>query len=135
MNKPISFTIAKLLKKKNVKIDTDEVIFYKDEVNNIEEHQIKNRDVLYNCTGFGDFIPDENEYQAYAISEVVMWMYDNYKIWISVEPLKKTDNTTVYIYKIFIQGILDTISRGYTGFNSPTEAYEAAIQYIHNHKR
>lgn len=67
-----------------------------------------------------------------TISEVVMWLYEKHGIWISSEPFIKNDNSVVNIYKIFKEGIIDTISRGSMGYNSPTEAYEVAIQYTLN---
>lgn len=131
MNTPISFELAKLLKEKDIKIDTEEVLFYRDEVNNIEEHQVKNIDVLYNYTGFGNYAPDENEYQTYIISDIVMWLYEKHGIWIQVKPggkletwdfiTQKKDNTFAVPYF--------EIKQHKPFFNSPIEAYEAAIEY------
>ena len=128
MNTPVKFEIAKLLKEKGIKIDTDEVIFYRDEVNNIEEHQIKNRDVLYSYTGMDPYPAfDENEYQTYIIAEVVMWLYEKHGIWIY--PFRHDFNKEFY-------WSIDTKNEDeYTSddkFNSPTEAYEAAIEYTLN---
>ena len=74
MNTVVSFELAKLLKEKKIEIETEKPMFYRDEVNNIEQHQIKNRAFLYEFDGFGDFIPDENEYQTYSITEIIMWL-------------------------------------------------------------
>lgn len=53
---------AKLFKTKNIIIDIDEIYFYTDEFNNIEEHEIKNEDILF----FAFFRElDEGEYPAY----------------------------------------------------------------------
>jgi len=125
MNTPVSFELAKLLKEKHIKIDTEEVLFYRDEVNNIEEHQVKNRDVLYNYTGFGNYTLDENEYQTYMISDVVMWLYEKHGIWISV------DWTVFFKEKVWFYSIRqkNQSSKLKRLFNSPTEAYEAAITY------
>lgn len=125
MNTPVKFELAKLLKEKDIKIDTEEVLFYRDEVNNIEEHQVKNRDVLYNYTGFGNYTPDENEYQTYMISDIVMWLYEKHGIWIY-----SSQNS-----KGLFQWNLDYNSTGDKGmldFKSPTEAYESAIEYVLN---
>ena len=134
MTLPVNFPIAKLLKEKNIKIDTEEVLFYRDEVNNIEEHQIKNRDVLYNYTGFGDYITDENEYQTYMIADVVMWMYEKHGIWISVFEMERSEDWSNYFdYSIKQKKIsLVDISKKLEEFNNPTEAYEAAIEYTLN---
>jgi hypothetical protein len=124
MNTVVKFEIAKLLKEKNVKIDTDDVLFYRDDVNNIEEHQIKNRDVLYNYIGDGFFIPDENEYQTYKISELIMWIYEKHGIWIYAERYST-------LFRCYAEEIGDERFGKWEGhkYNSPTEAYEAAIEY------
>ena len=132
MNTPVSFPLAKLLKEKDIKIDTEEVLFYRDEVNNIEEHQIKNRDLLYNYTGFGNYTPDENEYQTYMISDVVMWLYEKHGIWVRVTPIPYSDNLTHWRW--------EHMSTNYSTRNfkwkkeqdymSPTEVYEDAIEYV-----
>ena len=54
----ISFEQAKWLKEKAFEIDTEEVLFYRDEINNIEEHQIKNRDVIYNGSSINYKVDD-----------------------------------------------------------------------------
>ena len=138
MNTPVSFKLAKLLKDKNLKIDTDEVLFYRDEINNIEEHQIKNRDVIYRADF--SYIVDENEYQTYTIAEVVMWLYEKHSIWISIDWTPQ-NNGDEYPFKVFWyyfvsekignpENTIDNVDE--TEFNSPTEAYEAAIEYCLN---
>lgn len=128
MNTLVNFEISCLMKEKGIKIDTDEVIFYRDEVNNIEEHQIKNRDVLYNYTGFDNYIPDENEYQTYMIAEVVMWLYEKHDVWVSVQ--RDWDVGKCLGFEAIIDdndGSINTET-----FNSPTEAYSSAILYTLN---
>lgn len=64
-------------------------------------------------------------YAAPTIAEVVMWIYEEHGIWISVLP---SYTWTYQLYnrvgnqKIFNDGL----------FNSPKEAYEAAIKYTLN---
>lgn len=135
MNTPVSFEIAKLLKEKGIKIDTDETIFYRDEINNIEEHQIKNRDILYNFTGFTDYIPDENEYQTYKISEVVMWCFNKYKYSIeysmNIPESGKYDGC--YVFNGLIKGSEDyKLKIFYTSKDYPTveKALEDTINYF-----
>lgn len=129
---------ARLLKAKGIKIDTDEVLFYRDEVHNLEEHQKKNRDVIYNYTGFGVYTPDENEYQTYRQAEVVMWLYEQHGIWIAINPHKGEDD----LGKPFLEFDPEVWSftnecvfhnTGLLYYNSPTEAYEAAIEYTLNY--
>lgn len=129
MNTPVDFELAKLLKEKGIKIDTDEVIFYVDEVNNIEEHQIINRNVLYNYTGLNDYTPDENEYQAYKISEVVMWLYEKHGIWITVCVIG-ADGFGYWLHNKNRKRLNAQDQGGY--WYSPTEAYEAGIEYTLN---
>lgn len=118
MNTPVSFPIAKLLKEKGFNVKTQKV-FYP----NGEE-----------C----DYYPYDNlgENNSYfwrpTISDVVMWLYEKDKIWITSEPFIKSDDIVVYIYKIFKNGYVDTISRASTGFNSLDQSYEAAIEYTLN---
>jgi hypothetical protein len=148
MNKEVSFPIAKLLKEKNIKIDTEEVLFYRDEVNNIEEHQIKNRDVIYRADF--NYIVDENEYQTYTIGEVVMWLYEKQGVWISVELCIVGSDEWEYGYKVvYLPKEFENAKRraiylatkesfqegmsSYSGaWHTPTEAYEAAIEYTLN---
>lgn len=66
---------------------------------------------------------------APTIADVVMRLYKKHDIWISVEPFMQQQGNCVYVYKIFKDSFIDTISRGSMGYNSPTEAYEAAITY------
>lgn len=134
----VEFEIAKLIKEKSIKIDVEEVLFYIDEVNNIKEHQIKNRDVLH----FADFnhVIDENEYQTYSIVQIIDWIYDKHKIWISVggecdykfkfEIHKwnwyELEKTYRMGHVVLGSSLWDTSSNA---FNSPKEAYQEAIKY------
>ena len=59
-----------------------------------------------------------------TIADVVMWLYEKHDIWINVWPMNKNE---------FYWGV-DTNEKEFTSddinFNSPTEAYEAAIEFI-----
>lgn len=128
MTTPVSFEIAKLLKEKKIKIDTEEVLFYRDEINNIEEHQIKNRDVLYNYTGFGDYITDENEYQTYRIAEVVMWLYEKHGIFVTVTiPYSQFGKFSAEIWGKESDNIKILLVDGMSVFNTINQAYEEGI--------
>jgi len=119
----ITFEQAKSLKKKDLKIDTEEVLFYRDEVNNIEEHQIKNREVIYN--GGLTYKVDENEYRIYHQWELVEWLRINQDVWISV--LECNDKSGFYWRILSLPGPSSAT------FNSPQEAYSAAFDYIIKH--
>ena len=128
MNKLLKFELAKPFKEKGLKIEVDEPLFYIDEIENIEEHQIKNREIVHVYQGYGFFIPEENEYQTYTIGEVVMWLYAKHGIWISVSCDCGNDNlfySKIFSTEIGIERCLWTIE----GYSSPTEAYEAAIEH------
>ena len=61
---------------------------------------------------------------APTIAEVVMWLYENHKIWISVDPENDINNTWFH-----------TISRGtsttiFGNYSTLTEAYEAGIEDV-----
>lgn len=126
LSKEISFELAKLLKEKGVKIGTEKILFYKDEINNIEEHQIKNRNLLYNADA--QFILDENEYQVYTIGEVIDWLYEKYNLWIEVhgwinQPVGNQ------IWKNCFQSFINGDATDVSIFKTPLETYEYAIKY------
>ena len=75
-----------------------------------------------------------------TIADVVMWLYEKHGIWIAVDWMSRTKPFNSGFYcnlrgtnkplnqDNFIP-INNTKSPGYEVFNSPTEAYEAAIEY------
>lgn len=73
-------------------------------------------------------------YVDITISEVVMWLYKKHEIWIQVKPGGKIES-----WDFIIQIKDNDFARPYFKikqhkpfFNSPTEAYEAAIEYTLN---
>ena len=138
MNTPIKYSTAKLLKEKGF----DEQCYY------YYEHAITE---AYNeqdgYSGPFGWEKGETNYQsgfhinnskydssneawllcsAPTIAEVCMWLYEKHGIWISVD----FNLETSWFYDIVVLSgeggnILDN-------FNSPTEAYEAAIDYTLN---
>ena len=68
-----------------------------------------------------------------TIADVVMWLYEKHGIWIGVQPTSivgKFQFRTYYNNKgVMNQHWNDSMSKQ---FNSPTEAYEAAIEYTLN---
>lgn len=110
MNTPVSFEIAKLLKGKGFPQPKS--------VYQASQHGLHftwyNRDGVYMASyNLGDTV------QAPTITEVVMWLYENHGIWISVEQ------------NSFIGGgkssFISNVER--KEYNSPTEAYSQAIEY------
>lgn len=112
MNKEVSLPIAKLLNEKGIIFKTK--LYYSSET--------KVTSVSY------------NEFAAPTVAEVVMWIYEKYGIWISVD----TDINGRFRYSLRKYNITNgawevknpTSISEY--FNSPTEAYEAAILYTLN---
>ncbi len=126
MNKPISFELAKLLKQKNIVIkplslrsETDYVEGYDWDVDD-EEDELKIREFQFEDNVCSHL------FLSPTVGEVVMWLYENHGIWINVWMMDKNE---------FYWGI-DTNEEELTSdidnFSSPTEAYEAAIEYTLN---
>ena len=107
MNTPVSFEIAKSLKEKG--FDLPCRLLYKSE-KELEE----GIGVDYDWNRF-------DSYSAPTIVEVVMWLYEKHGIWISV--LQHTKNGKGVYFESFVN------SMTFSGYNSPTKAYEAAIEY------
>jgi len=110
MNTSVNFELAKLLKEKNINIPSDYslgVRIYEDGV--IKSTCLYNKDTLH----------------APTISEVVMWLYEKYGIWISVEEYKD-HASDVNDEPTFISNIERE------EYSSPTEAYQGAIEYTLN---
>jgi hypothetical protein len=125
-----TFEQAKLLKEKGYEIDTEEVLFCKDEINNIKEHQIKNRNFIY--AGGIIYKIEENEYRIYEQWQVVEWLNSECFIDISVS----ISTSGYYMYEIWKlqnkaeQGWIRY--KSYYGFKSRQEAYSAAFDYVLN---
>ena len=139
MNKEVSFPIAKLLKEKGFDLPTQK--YYEHALKSV-----KNREDGYsgpfgwkkgelnlqtgyfvNSSKTAD-LTSEMWYMCSAptIADVVMWLYEKHGIWISVNA---TEDLKSFWYEIRGVGRI-----WFTGknCNSPTEAYEAAIEYTLN---
>jgi hypothetical protein len=128
----ISFEQAKWLKEKAFEIDTEEVLFYRDEINNIEEHQIKNRDVIYNGSSI-NYKVDEDEYRTYHQWEVCEWLRVNHGIWVYVKRGCKIINNEAFDKFQPIIEFIPQVKFDITNipvFDLPQEAYSAAFDYI-----
>ena len=125
MNTPVNFEIAKLLKEKECVIKP---LGLKNETDYVEGYE-------WDCEDENDTVKitefqfeDHVCYFRYlkpTIAEVVMWLYEKHEIWISVE--KDWDDGKCLGFEAMIDGN-DGITNTAT-FNSPTEAYSAAIEY------
>ena len=101
MNKPVNFETAKLLKEKGYPFEF------------ITVGKIK-----------------EVSLSMPAIAEVVMWLYDKYRVWtnVSLNQFSKPKDLQWMYSIVFIEDC--TYSHSSKSYNSPTEAYEAGFMYI-----
>lgn len=115
MNTPVNFELAKLLKGKGYPQPKT--------LNQAKGLNISfnwyNEDGIYNANYKLD-----TKITAPTIAEVVMWLYEKHGIWLYVS--KPYENGWV----IHWQGL--DIYPTLICYNTPTEAYEAAIEYILN---
>jgi hypothetical protein len=106
MNTPINFELAKLLKEKGFDENHEYMVF-----TSVETEKYPEGELVLKPT----------------IAEVVMWLYKKHGIWIQVFILNKTfawkvqDVNTLVITCLYAQQD--------KGYNSPTEAYKAAIEF------
>ena len=120
MDTRINFEIAKLLKEKGFNIP--QLYFYIDGDISWKVDNTRCRNQI------------EGEYAAPTISEVVMWLYEKHGIWIVVNPHKGKNNLGEFfmefdpeVWSFTNECVFHNTELLY--FNSPTEAYEAAIKY------
>ena len=123
MNKPVNFELAKLLKEKG---------FDEDCYRTYSNGKISPFPLLENMGGepilnpldykWKNSLIHESVISAPTIAEVVMWLYEKNRIWIYVS----IDNEKHINWHI-ISGNYSQID---VGFKTPTEAYEAAIEYV-----
>ena len=120
MNTPVNFELAKLLKEKGFKSESK--AFYDGSGELLHYNHSNN-------------VMQRFRYEAPTISEVVMWLYEKHGIWIEVRHIKTFN---VNRFHIIIWDYKDTSDYmtihcdngvGYEVWDSPTEAYEAAIEY------
>lgn len=157
MNKPISFSLAKLLKecryntptlnfffedgesKENVLKETvgmdygsEFTVEFSELIENWNDKWLtkKNGDRCFGCKKSNGYF---ETFSAPTIAEVVMWIYEKYSLWILPLPTI----TGCFVYKIVDVQLNPEkpIERppyndvGAFDYNSPTEAYESAIEY------
>lgn len=117
MNTPVSFEIAKLLKDKGF----DEITNY----NYSEVYgYIENINGLKHSDGNNRFV------SAPTIAEVVMWLYEKHGIFIQLFPAGENKEWRFYSKIIVNDNGWIKIQHQISKFvNTPTEAYEAAIEY------
>jgi hypothetical protein len=130
MNKEVSFPIAKLLKEKgfNLKVIT----FYDYERLSTPFDKQRQVDGLINYNPINWNSVKEHYTSAPTIAEVVMWLYAKNLLWVYAH--KDGGWWFPVIENYYDEDEQGTIIESLEGmpkiqFNSPTEAYEAAIEY------
>lgn len=131
MNKCVNFEIAKYLKQIGF---NDTVTRRYNYLGNLSKYTQFPEN--YNTEIWGD------EISAPTIAEVVMWLYEKHGIWINVnynpkhkiwdynyDNINWTKEEFDNKLKQDVDKILENIFNSKTKFNSPIEAYEAAINY------
>ena len=124
MNTPVSFEIAKLLKEKGFNEPCIAIVTKENKHHLVSgtEHTLINGIVFTTAKNKG--LPD-HIYSAPTIADVVCWIYEKHKIWISVDPHNDTD-TWFYTISHNKSEIV------FGNYNGPIEAYDAAIEHILN---
>jgi len=132
MNTPVSFELAKLLKEKEFDENCSDYYTQTGNLNSdgwgdiIYEQGFgfPDRMLRFNCS---DFNKNQKEtcFLCPTIAEVVMWVYEKHEIWIGVEA---SDDFTMFCFRVRKK----EVSRLSFDYNSPTEAYEAGIEYTLN---
>lgn len=153
MNTPVSFQLAKLLKEKewskptlnfyfedgtfkeNILIGTTGMdygsefsIEFSELIENWNDkwQTKKNGDRCFGCDKSKGYF---ETFSAPIISEVCMWLYEKHKL--HIESLLAEDNPwDKFYYRIMKVGQYFTLSQDGIIYDSPTEAYEAAIEYV-----
>lgn len=120
MNTPVSFQISKLLKEKG----------YKETVKSYNE----NGKLITVSLTIRKYKPEEVYYPAPNIFDVIMWIYEKHNIWILVEHYNNDEPKYIYWgYTITKNNDADFLEMDNQYFwETPTEAYSAAIEYTLN---
>ena len=117
MNTTVNFEISKLVKKKGYDYVTDLIYM----TNHTKEVLFENINGLKHSDGNNPFC------SAPTIAEVVMWIYEKYGVWISVDMIFVENQT--YFYYIITESKDDVIDIQSEKYNTATEAYSSAIEY------
>ena len=121
MNTPVSFEIAKLLKEKG--FDNESAHYYNEK-----------GEMLFDA--YYPSIQPTKPYVYYdnpTIAEVVMWLYEKHGIWIQIGVGNLFHKDKFYIiikqHNVDRWDVTPLNNEKHSPYNTPTEAYEAAIEY------
>ena len=121
MNTLVNFELAKLLKEKGFNLPMiQNGRVYCEGTKQIDSIVSSNQVANWNANCYVEIC------SAPTIAEVVMWLYEKHGIWIYCSQNSKGEFQWYLDYNA-------TGDRGMLEFNSPAEAYEAAIEYTLNH--
>lgn len=124
MNTIINFELAKLLKEKE--FDNIECKGYY----HICEGYTKGYAFCYSNVNK----QYENAILTPTIAEVIVWLYDKHGVWVSISMENNEEDNISFYYSIVENVHNETYFRiRKSNFSSPTEAYEAAIDYTLNY--
>jgi hypothetical protein len=132
MNTPISYSIAKLLKEKGF----NKYCMLKYFLKKPSGYGINWKpNEAYNISGYDGVLLDrkyiDQDVFIYAPTpaDVVMWLYEKHSIWIEV--LRWTNQPVDdEIWEECFQAFTNGDAMDVAIFKAPTEAYEAAIEYV-----
>ena len=129
MIKPVEFATAKLLKEKGFGEPCKEGYYLPHPEIAVKES------VIPNIWQLIPVHPLLNQIPAPTIAQVIMWLYEKHGIWIQgAFPYNSKWEWVIFLLKELLEGtdgyknVMSLHHEPYT-FNSPTEAYEAAIEY------
>ena len=128
MNKPITFELAKLLKEKDFNLKV--VNYYNYEKLSLISDKDRRIGGLVNYNPINWNAVKEHYTSAPTIAEVVMWCFKKHEIWIhAMMTFKKFTPYIQCDWNYRQEAITDVLVFMQKRFNSPTEAYLAAIEY------
>ena len=151
MNTPVSYKLAKLLKAKGFGLSKDDYIqlprFYDSDGNYVENHLTVSKkynptldtmsylgaDTINNFEARIAMMDNslDNIYLAPSIAEILIWLYENYGIWVHVMMSFKEFTPIIQCdWRYRQDAIKDALKFMQERFNSPTEAYESAIEFV-----
>lgn len=141
MNTPVSFEIAKLVKEHGFKLEDPgyedhKYSFYaiKDFDNDWRDSFSKRREGELLDGYYLAPLTEERKnvvIVAPTIADVITWLYEKHGIWVWIQPYKdhSADNNEPYSAQMNVWKNGVTVSKE---FNTPTEAYLAAIEHTLN---
>lgn len=123
MTTPVSFNLAKLLKENGFDVLCSQAISEVDK----ELYHSYGQSINWNER------PTKNDalISAPTIAEVVMWLYEKHTLWVIIYLMERSSDWSIYFdfsIKRKERGLIN-ISTKLEEFDTPTAAYEAAIEY------